>query len=180
MQAAQILSEKELSTLEKANGPQAKAHIALHWINELITLHFLNGGFGNVSPPIISRLYQEISTSMLGFAQARRIALLPFPFIYAQLTEFLALVLVVIIPILMNSYVKSITLGTVFTFFSVLGICSMYEATRELEDPFLFEPNDLPLARWQGEFNEMLLLLYEYSAGEEAWDQGLDCYVKDN
>ena len=170
--------DEELSTIENANGPQAKAHIVMHWITEAITRHFLDGGFGNVSPPIVSRLYQELSNSVLGFAQARRIALLPFPFIYAQLTEFLALILVVIIPILMNSYVKSIVLGVLFTFFSVLGFCSMYEATRELEDPFLFEPNDLPLAKWQGEFNEMLLLLYEHSGGDNKWAQELDC-VKD-
>jgi len=33
----------------------------------------------------------------------------------------------------------------------------LYEACRELEDPFLYEPNELPLLRWQSQFNEMLL-----------------------
>jgi len=33
----------------------------------------------------------------------------------------------------------------------------LYEACRELEDPFLYEPNELPLLRWQSQFNEMML-----------------------
>ena len=165
------VTDREVLIINKANGPQAKSHLVMHWIIETVTTHFLDGGYGGVSPPIVSRLYQELSNGMLGFSQARRIALLPFPFIYAQVTEFLALILVIIIPLLMNGFVKSTVLGILFTFFSSLGFCSMYEATRELEDPFLFEPNDLPLSRWQGEFNEMLMMLFEYSTEGDGWGQ---------
>ena len=83
---------------------------------------------------------------MLGFSQAKRIAHLPFPFIYAQITEFLVILLAIAIPFLMNSFIDSITVGVILTFLSCLGLCSLYEATRELEDPFLFEPNDFKYA----------------------------------
>ena len=160
-----------MRTLGKANGPLAKAHLCIHWITEAITSHHLKGGFGDVQPPIISRLYQEISNGMLGFAQAKRIAHLPFPFIYAQLTEFLVCILIITIPLLMIVFVNTMPMGIIFTFCSCMGFCSLYEATRELEDPFLFEPNDLPLTTWQGEFNEMLLLLNSYSSDSDTWEK---------
>ncbi len=157
------VSERERGVLEKSNGPLGKAHLIMHWIAELITDYHLRGGFGKVDPPIISRLYQEISNGMLGFSQAKRIAFLPFPFIYAQITELLVMLLVIAIPLLMTGFVDSTSVGAVITFLSCLGFCSLYEATRELEDPFLFEPNDLNMLTWQGEFNEMLLLLIRHA-----------------
>ena len=167
------ITERELAILKRANGPLAKAHVVMHWITETITEYHLQEGFGSVHPPIISRLYQEISNSMLGFSQAKRIAHLPFPFVYAQLTELLVVLLVVAIPLLMNSFIDTLLMGAIFTFFSCLGFCSLYEATREMEDPFLFEPNDLNMLSWQGEFNEMLLLLTNYAVGKTDFQQDL-------
>lgn len=164
------IMERERKILGLANGPLAKVHLVMHWITEAITSYHLKGGFGQVHPPIVSRLFQEVSNAMLGFSQAKRIAHLPFPFIYAQLTEFLVIILMIIIPLLMIVFVNSFSLGILFTFCSCMGFCSLYEATRELEDPFLFEPNDLPLCMWQGEFNEMLLLLNKYSSGSDEWE----------
>ncbi len=165
------VTRREEMMLRRANGALAKAHLVMHWITECITTYYLKGGFGDVQPPIISRLYQEISNGMLGFNQAKRIAHLPFPFIYAQLTEFLVMVLLVAMPVMMLEFVSSKSMGGIFTFFACMGFCSLYEATRELEDPFLFEPNDLPLLTWAGEFNEMLLLLNKYSSGSDDWER---------
>lgn len=165
------ITERELELLARAVGPLAKAHLIMHWVTELITEYHLQGGFGEVHPPIVSRLYQEISNSMLGFSQAKRIAHIPFPFIYAQLTELLVVLLVVAIPLLMNGFVDNTVIGVIFTFLSCLGFCSLYEATRELEDPFLFEPNDLNMLTWQGEFNEMLILLTNYATGKTDFQQ---------
>ena len=36
-------------------------------------------------PPILSRVYQELSNAMLGFNSAMKVATTPFPFPYAQL-----------------------------------------------------------------------------------------------
>lgn len=174
------ITDREMRILNMANGPLAKAHLVMHWITEAITSYHLKGGFGEVHPPIVSRLYQELSNGMLGFSQAKRIAHLPFPFIYAQLTEFLVCILIVTIPFLMIVFVNTMTLGILFTFCSCMGFCSLYEATRELEDPFLFEPNDLPLLTWQGEFNEMLLLLNMYSSGSDQWENEANLDLTEN
>jgi predicted membrane chloride channel (bestrophin family) len=94
---------------------------------------------------------------MLGFNQGRKIAYLPFPFIYAQGTEFLMAFSVLLIPLLMDTFVQSSFLGAFLSYFTCVCFFVLYEACRELEDPFLYEPNELPLLKWQSQFNEMLL-----------------------
>lgn len=114
---------------------------------------------GNVPAPVVSRMVQELSDGMLGFNHARKIAYLPFPFAHAQLTEFFVVVLLFLIPYLMVSLVHDAVLGTIFSFFSCLSFTGLYDATRDLEDPFIYEPNDLPLPMWLTHFNESLLAL---------------------
>ena len=38
-------------------------------------------------PPVLSRVYQELSNGMLGFNQSLKLADVPFPFIFAQILE---------------------------------------------------------------------------------------------
>ena len=153
--------------LANSTNPLSRAHLAMHWVLELCTVHYLKGGFGLVAPPIISRLHQEFGHAMHGFDQARRISYVPFPFTYAQLTEFLVLTLLISVPLLMVGFVDALALGVTFTFFSCMGFTSIYESSKELEDPFISQPNDLPMLTWQGEFNELMLLLEEYTARPE-------------
>jgi predicted membrane chloride channel (bestrophin family) len=151
------LSRRELLELKEAKHSQSKVQLVMFWLNEHITRWQLKGGFGKVPAPVLSRLYQEISDGMLGFMQARKIAFLPFPFVYAQMTEFLMLVLAFLVPLLMISFITTRVLGAIVCFLTCLSFNSLYEATKELEDPFLYEPNDLPILRWQSQYNEALL-----------------------
>merc|ERR1719261_1521935 len=56
----------------------------LEWINELIS-HLQPKLM--TPPPVLSRVYQELSNGMLGFNQSLKLADVPFPFIFAQILE---------------------------------------------------------------------------------------------
>lgn len=45
---------------------------------------------------------------------------------------------------------------------------ALNEVSREMEDPFCFEPNDIPLARLQYQFNERLLAQVNTQVGGAA------------
>ena len=64
---------------------------------------------------------------------------------------------VLLIPLLMKGFVETAVLGGFMTYMSCTCFFVLYEACRELEDPFLYEPNELPLLKWQSQFNEMLV-----------------------
>eukprot|EP00397_Hematodinium_sp_SG-2012_P040751 GEMP01044713.1.p1 GENE.GEMP01044713.1~~GEMP01044713.1.p1 ORF type:complete len:353 (+),score=93.53 GEMP01044713.1:229-1287(+) len=153
------VSERERTALENLLGTGAPTMVCMHWLCEFLTRRHLEGAFGNVPAPVVSRLTQELSDGMLGFNYARKIAYLPFPFPHAQVAELFLLLLLFLIPLLMVTFVKNAVLGPLFSFFACLSFCSLYEATRDLEDPFMFEPNDLPLPVWMTHFNESLLAL---------------------
>ena len=40
-------------------------------------------------PPIVSRIFQELSNGLLGFENAYKVARTPFPFPYAQIVQVL-------------------------------------------------------------------------------------------
>ena len=83
----------------------------------------------------------------------------PFPFPLAQFSIVVVLVFAVILPIVSAAAIDQWGLAMSITFISVLTHFSLYELARDLEDPFIYDPNDLPLARNQWAFNEKILAL---------------------
>jgi len=164
------VSDAEVQLLQSARGPYAKVALCSMWLQEFITREHLAGSTGKVAPPIVSRMFQFTSDGMIGYNHARKIAFIPFPFPHAQITAFFILVSMVYIPFLMLSYVNNIAFAAILNFFTVLCFAGLYEVSRELENPFVNVPNDLPLNNFQAQFNEALLVLY---AGyhPDAWWQ---------
>ena len=54
-----------------------------------------------------------------------------------------------ILPVLVVAFVNRTWIGLVINFLSVQSYWSLNEVARDLEDPFVYDPNDLPLARYQ-------------------------------
>lgn len=52
-------------------------------------------------------------------------------------------------PLLIVSWIEPLWLGVVLDFFCVQTYWALNEVARDLEDPYVYEPNDLPLARLQ-------------------------------
>ena len=64
----------------------------------LISVRCKEGGL-NMPPPIVSRIYQELSNGSIGFHQAQKIARVPFPFPYAQLLAIMRLYFILTVPL---------------------------------------------------------------------------------
>ncbi|KAF4721536.1 Zinc finger, RAN-binding domain containing 2, partial [Perkinsus olseni] len=134
-------SEEEVRHLEECSD---KGLVVARWISETVSRSCLEGLI-TVPPPILSRCYQEISNGMLGFNQAFRVTLVPFPFPFAQLLALLLLVFVVICPTMVVKMTVGKILSPILSFFAVLGYWGLNQIAVELENPFGDDKNDLPL-----------------------------------
>ena len=68
--------------------------------------------------------------------------------------------MVFLCPLLMVSYVNNEPLGFVVNFITVMAFAGLHEVARELENPFLNVPNDIPLNNFQAQFNESLMTMF--------------------
>ena len=53
------------------------------------------------------------------------------------------------VPLVVVAFVDSMWMGIVVNFFCVQSYWCLNEVARDLEDPFVYDPNDLPLSRYQ-------------------------------
>jgi hypothetical protein len=151
------ISDREVEMLQQARGPEAQMALCGLWFKEFISREYLSGSTGAVAPPIITRVYQFFSDGMTQYNQCRKIAYIQFPFPQAQLTIFFLFISLTMFPYLYYSYVSSPLMACILNFFTVMCFVGQQEVARELQDPFYQYPNDLPLNRYQAEFNEALI-----------------------
>jgi len=137
------ISDAEIQMLQAARGPSAKVALVCMWLQEFLSREYLSGSTGGVAPPIISRLYQFISDGNLGYAQARKIAYIPFPFPHAQITSLFILVVAILIPILMLTFVENEYLGVALNIVTVMCFTGLNEGEYQNESngcPRCFTP----------------------------------------
>ncbi len=154
------VSDAEVDVLQRARGPLAKTALCTMWLQEFISREFLNGAMGNVSPPIISRLFQYTSDGMIGYNQARKVrdeglqnahcysyvidhislvasfvikqvAYIPFPFPHSQLTTFFLASITVFMPVLMLSYIPEIIVAVVMNTLTVWVFFGKYNTVQK-------------------------------------------------
>mmetsp|Transcript_22690 Transcript_22690/g.53668 ORF Transcript_22690/g.53668 Transcript_22690/m.53668 type:complete len:194 (+) Transcript_22690:146-727(+) len=89
--------------------------------------------------------------------QAKKVKDTPFPFPYAQLVMILLLVFVVSSPMVITVYVENLLATLVLSFCTTLGAVALNIVSAELEDPFGYDPNDLPLTFFHHSFNFAML-----------------------
>ena len=115
---------------------------------------------------------------MIGYNQARKVAYIPFPFPHAQITSLFVLVVVVLMPVLMRSYVTNEAFGFTLNLLTVMCFAGLHEVARELESPFQNVPNDVPLNNFQGQYNESLMTMFSGFHPDAFWhvvmDEGKD------
>lgn len=63
------------------------------------------------------------------------------------------------LPFVVAASIKTLWLALLITFISSMTHYGLNELARDLEDPFIYDPNDLPLARIQYNFNERILAI---------------------
>jgi len=164
------VSDSEIRFLQKARGPQAKAHMALGWLEEFIIREHLDGSLGEVHSAIISRLVQFLSDGMVHYNMARKIMYIPFPFPHAQLSAFFTAIMVFAVPFLMDQYTNVLWIGSLISFLTVTCLVGLHEVGRELENPFKNVPNELPLCTLQARYNETLVTMFSGFNPDSYWD----------
>jgi len=164
------VSDAEVEMLQRARGSYAKVALMTMWIQEFMCRECMHGSSGAVAPPIISRLYQFLSDGVTGYNEARKVAYIAFPFPHGQTTSFFTVAILFVFPMLYGSFVSRLWFAAFLNFATVLCFLGLHEVARELEDPFINTPNDLPLTTFQAEFNEALVTIYSGFHPDSWWD----------
>lgn len=134
--------------------------VVLTWVLAHVRDRERAGGMQSPAP-ITTRLYQNVGAMDLAFHQCLKIATTPFPFPTAQLTALVLVLYSVALPLLVAAWVNSTALAAAITYISCLMYWSVNEIARDIEDPFLYDPNHLPLTRAQYRMNERMLQIFK-------------------
>merc|ERR1719272_1672896 len=119
----------------------------MNWVTMAVTDRFLIAGWP-IPSPILSRIFQELSSGMLGFHNAVAIKVTPFPFPFAQIVQFALLVFNLTLPLCMDRYVQAWYWAATFLVTAEFAVFGLAEVATELEQPFGDDYNDLPLLQY--------------------------------
>jgi len=123
------------------------------WIIEEFTMAIQLGHI-NIPPPILSRLYQELSTGVQAYKDAWLIAFVPYPFCFAQLISLLMMMLILTAPIFITYMTANMAIAPICSSICIFGYYGLNSVATELEQPFGDDDNDLPLRDLQLQFIE--------------------------
>eukprot|EP00927_Polykrikos_kofoidii_P020980 TRINITY_DN20012_c0_g1_i1.p1 TRINITY_DN20012_c0_g1~~TRINITY_DN20012_c0_g1_i1.p1 ORF type:complete len:641 (-),score=80.26 TRINITY_DN20012_c0_g1_i1:68-1990(-) len=134
--------------------------VLLQWTQRLI-VEKNHSGLLNIAPPILSRVFQELSRGVVNLNNVRKISEIPWPFPYTQM-----ILAMLILYSLCAPFVASATLSgpihcAVGTFMVVLVFWAINYVAEEIEQPFGDDDNDLPIPEMLKELNLSLTLLLE-------------------
>ena len=147
------LRQEEVDLLEQSpNRPLT----LMHWMLTSVTERWDTGGF-RCAPPVIARVFTNYNDCMNAYNRARKIARTPFPFPYAQLTMAFLLIGQITIPALFVLFVRDDNYGGGAITSAMLAAVAtwmyfaMHQVAVELEDPYGYDWNDLPLDWYSAE-----------------------------
>merc|ERR1719217_1326258 len=93
-------------------------------------------GVLNAPPPILSRVFQELSNGIVGLNNARKIVDFPFPFPFAQMITCMLLLHWLFTPLLTALLFKHWLWCSMLCFVTVLVFWSLNYVATEIEVPF--------------------------------------------
>ena len=141
--------------------------VVYSWLTEHIAQHYK--AEMEVAPPIASRVFHELALGHNDFMQAKKISDIPYPFPFEQMSNISLGVFALTLPAVICSEFSGpgdasdshhvhvfAFAASVCTFFVVAVFYCVSEVARELDDPFVNFPNELPLAYMQAECNKVL------------------------
>ena len=109
--------------------------------------------------PIVSRIFQELSNGLLAYNNATKMKEIPVPFAFVQFNAILQLFFIFTAPFVIASFTSSGASDALSAFFSVAASCivvggfiALWLVANELEDPFGYDPNDMPMMHYHEEF----------------------------
>ncbi|CAE7382668.1 icmt [Symbiodinium sp. KB8] len=148
--------------LEKAaygylQGIDDREEVIQQWIQRSVVLRMADGILP-VPPPVISRVFQEMSRGIVNLQNARKIADFPFPFPYHQISIAVLIIHWSLMPLLSSMLLLPLN-GAGVSFAVTLFLWCIHFTALQLESPFGDEPNDLPMDQMIADFNQSLFTL---------------------
>jgi len=134
-------SQEEISRLESATD---KVNCVCLWIVQAIICE-VRAGRLDAPPPIVTRVFQELSTGMLGFNQAHKVAMVPFPFPFAQMVGVLLATLYCALPFYLDVFTRNVVITPLVAFLLPLCYSGLNQIAIELEEPFGMDWNDVDI-----------------------------------
>eukprot|EP00930_Biecheleria_cincta_P044753 TRINITY_DN3081_c0_g1_i1.p1 TRINITY_DN3081_c0_g1~~TRINITY_DN3081_c0_g1_i1.p1 ORF type:complete len:431 (-),score=48.15 TRINITY_DN3081_c0_g1_i1:246-1538(-) len=154
-----LTSEEQAALTEETDGDGGscslpdRVNIIFEWLME----EFNDvADISKIPPPIASRCYQELSSGMLAYNRALKMADIPFPFPFSQLVEFLIRIFTCVVPFYVSLFTVGLTMTAFLAFAVTISMWSLSEISRELENPFSESINQIPVHDMHERFVEML------------------------
>mmetsp|Transcript_85856 Transcript_85856/g.188547 ORF Transcript_85856/g.188547 Transcript_85856/m.188547 type:complete len:465 (+) Transcript_85856:257-1651(+) len=144
------VSAEECRMLSRARDT---VHLVTKWIQSEISSQVVTGRI-KAPPPIVSRVYQELSNGMQAYLMAKiKISTVPFPFPFAQVLSYCLLAFYFGCPFMICEIVDQpaetsmyrIAVPLLLNFATCAGYGAVNEIAIELEAPFGFDANDYPV-----------------------------------
>mmetsp|Transcript_661 Transcript_661/g.1178 ORF Transcript_661/g.1178 Transcript_661/m.1178 type:complete len:545 (+) Transcript_661:128-1762(+) len=143
----------EVQALDHAND---KVNIVSLWIIQGIVLE-VRAKTLDAPPPIVTRILQELSAGMLGFNQAHKVAMTPFPFPFAQMVSVLLLLMDLIFPFYVDAFTQHVVVTPIISFLIPLCYHGLNNTAIELEEPFGTDWNDVDIENRNEAYQKILI-----------------------
>lgn len=156
-----------------------KLDVITQWIQKLIVMK-MEDGVLPIPPPVISRVFQELSNGIVDLNNAQKLTDILFPFPYAQMVTTMLLIATVFTPVIAGTVISNTMWAACLTFVWVFSFWSINYIAAEIELPFGDDANDLPVAELQRHMNKSLMLLLYPQAQQPPvfeFDPTLSCGV---
>ena len=139
-------------------GAQERVYTAFAWVQSMLAQRSSpSRGWKAIEPPTGMAAWRGLDEGFEAFEQCRALVDTPFPFPWAQAMVLFLVIFSLCLPLLMVAWLKTVWIACLVDFLSVFCFWTLNEVARDLESPFVFPPNDLPLARMQYNFNERII-----------------------
>merc|ERR1719313_1759969 len=106
--------------VQRLNGSTDKVAIVLMWMEEAVSRAQVQGVI-LTAPPILGRVYGEMGSGLQGYNEAYRIALVPFPFCFAQMIGWCLVVFLFLCPVVAFVFTSGEYLTVSLSFVALVG-----------------------------------------------------------
>jgi len=151
----EAIDTKSLKAIKEC---ECKVELVFQWIQQLMVEN-IETGVLSIPPPILSRAFQELATGMVQFHDALKISTIPFPYPYAQCCDLFLVLHSVVTPFVMCQWVSRPWWAFILSFTQVFVLWCLNFISREIQNPFGTDANDIDSAELQCGMNKQLLLL---------------------
>lgn len=114
----------------------------LHHSIQVLVTHNMHAGVLDISPPILSRVYQTMSRGLVDLMNAIKIRDTSFPFPWAQIITLSLVVYAICTPVMMIVSVTSLVWAIPAVCFPTFGMMALNLISAQLEMPFGVDDND--------------------------------------